>query len=75
MLILITGPQGSGKTTEANRLARLLTNQSCIIFDECPTKRTFNLYEEDVIFITTNIEPPEWVLKYPALIHFTMPAR
>jgi len=75
MLILITGPQGSGKTQEAYRLRSLLNNQTSLVFDECPPERLFYLCDEDVLFITMNTEPPEWVMKYPNLIHFTMPAR
>lgn len=73
MLILITGPQGSGKTKLAKHLSSLLKNESFFIFDGWITRTDFDLSQEEVIFFCTNTEVPKWVLEYPNLIHFTMP--
>lgn len=70
-IILITGPRGSGKTNSMLTLSKLLwpIHGHVQIFNGQLPENTSAL-KGRIVIITTNDEPPAWLLSLPNLIHF-----
>lgn len=72
MLLIIRGPQGSGKTTIARAIQH---STGATIYDEMPAEKPADFPSEGVVIITTQSAPyPDWV-QYNAFYELITPRR
>jgi len=70
MLIIISGPQGSGKSIAAKQIADLAPRGIIQIIDGCPeTWEAFRAKKLGEVAIITCQTPAQWALDYPGVIH------
>lgn len=63
MIIVITGPQGSGKTRVARLLEKKAWPLNGVVFDEIPRRRPQGPMPSLTIFtMQDSMEPPKWLL-------------
>lgn len=63
MIIVITGPQGSGKTAAARQIEKSAWPLNGVVFDEIPRRRPTGPLPSLTIFtMQDSAEPPKWLL-------------